>query len=764
MPVNAKVASAYVDLVARTAQFEKALDDAKGAAQRFSREAAAEMHEARGSIALLGEEVGVHLPRHLQAFVAKLPGVSEAMSAAFNAVAVLALVHIVVEAGEKLEAFVKKNEEAAKKNAEAWQAVNRPLLEANDSLRVTNDRLADSIAKMEGRPQNGIKLAIDEAIESADKLSAKLDETLKKIGLQLKANAPLMFGGQLFAGQAPIDDIQKIWEGLEPRIRHADEEGNAGLRGARASGDAGAVKRAQDDMDRALAAIYNEGIAKLQPVLDNARMAQDAQRNPGKYPMSAITGWNSQDMAPRIQASSGLLDDFHYQLDSLQLNSENRQLEQRQKVDQAAQEAAKQRIKAFEDELQRQKQLYGMNVAQERAFWEEKLAAFNQGSEQYRAVEQKFFQASQAVSKQFEAIRHRTIGENEPAPVMRFDEQQRGVDVLSEAIKRHAIVVAQINAQWAEANDRQLVLTGAMTEHAAAVDIARAHTEAYKAELKALEDTLATLRAENAFALTIGAPVDPQNLAKQEVVQTQIEQLGGRRQIQQMTDALRVTDTTWKGMIDSVFGELERRANQTQDRVRAISLQFIDSVNSELARGAVGGKMDFRKIFQEAGQGLVKTGLEKIEGSVLGSKANPMYTRDADSVTAGAGSGIAKAAGGGLLGMLNDSNFFSSLFGGRVFGAGGIFGGGHALGGDVAAGVPIDVGELGIERFTPMVPGRITPSKDLGGGPLIGYVDARGTDPSLTKANFDRALRQTHARAVNDAGRMLAERSRRRPQ
>ena len=44
---------------------------------------------------------------------------------------------------EKLEEYIKKNEEAAKKNAEAWSAVNRPLLEANDSLQVTNDRLAN---------------------------------------------------------------------------------------------------------------------------------------------------------------------------------------------------------------------------------------------------------------------------------------------------------------------------------------------------------------------------------------------------------------------------------------------------------------------------------------------------------------------------------------------------------------------------------------------------------------------------------------------
>jgi hypothetical protein len=316
-----------------------------------------------------------------------------------------------------------------------------------------------------------------------------------------------------------------------------------------------------------------------------------------------------------------------------------------------------------------------------------------------------------------------------------------------------------------------------MTEHAAAVDIAAIHTKDYEEKLRALEAALQALRAENAFALAIGAPADPQNLAKQEVIQTQIDQLGGQRRIQQMTDALRITDTTWKGMIGDVFGELERKATQTMDHVREIALHFVDSVNTELARGAVGGRMDFGKVFQEAGQGLAKTGLEKLEGSVLslfgvhtnpnaklGTKDNPMYTRSADAAgVGGLGGGAMGGIGSGALGFLNDSNFFSSLFGGRVFGAGGIFGGGHALGGDVAAGVPIDVGELGIERFTPMVPGRITPNRDMHGGSPI-FVDARGTDPSLSKANFERALARNRAEATAAASHAIAQRQMRRPQ
>jgi len=57
----------------------------------------------------------------------------------------------------------------------------------------------------------------------------------------------------------------------------------------------------------------------------------------------------------------------------------------------------------------------------------------------------------------------------------------------------------------------------------------------------------------------------------------------------------------------------------------------------------------------------------------------------------------------GLLGMLNDSNWASSLFGGYLFSSGGIFSGlrGFASGGDVYGGAAIEVGENGPEIRTP---------------------------------------------------------------
>jgi hypothetical protein len=104
---------------------------------------------------------------------------------------------------------------------------------------------------------------------------------------------------------------------------------------------------------------------------------------------------------------------------------------------------------------------------------------------------------------------------------------------------------------------------------------------------------------------------------------------------------------------------------------------------------------------------------------------------------------LLNAAGSGLMGMLNDSNFFSSLMGGKLFGAGGIFRQ-FATGGDVTGGLPIEVGELGREGFIRPSNGRIVPNKGLHSTPSIGYIDARGTDPAVTRENFTYALAMTH--------------------
>jgi hypothetical protein len=120
---------------------------------------------------------------------------------------------------------------------------------------------------------------------------------------------------------------------------------------------------------------------------------------------------------------------------------------------------------------------------------------------------------------------------------------------------------------------------------------------------------------------------------------------------------------------------------------------------------------------------------------------------------------------GGLLGRLNNSNWAGNLFGGKLFGPGGMLYGGHfAAGGDVMAGVPIDVGEIGPERFVPYANGRIIPNSQLTKNAPNIHIDARySNDPAQTQVAVHRAMRAYYPQSVAASSAAQKDMAARRP-
>ncbi len=172
-------------------------------------------HESKASLALLGEEIGVHIPRHIRGFIASMPGVGQALNAAFTSVAVVAVIGVLYEAVKKTIEFreeLEKMREAPERMAAEFARLNDQQKTANDELRVTNDRLENAIAKLEHRPQNALKQAIDEAADAADKLAEKMDKSINAFAESVIKNAPGTFAS-IIGGQAGIDDIVKLIQG-----------------------------------------------------------------------------------------------------------------------------------------------------------------------------------------------------------------------------------------------------------------------------------------------------------------------------------------------------------------------------------------------------------------------------------------------------------------------------------------------------------------------------------------------------------------------
>lgn len=102
--------------------------------------------EARGEAALLGEEFGIHLPRHVRNFVAEMPGVNQALSAAFSATAVLFLIEALQQGAEKIADWIAKTyifTDAMKDSDAAIAAMNRELEKDAEDAEKANKALAD---------------------------------------------------------------------------------------------------------------------------------------------------------------------------------------------------------------------------------------------------------------------------------------------------------------------------------------------------------------------------------------------------------------------------------------------------------------------------------------------------------------------------------------------------------------------------------------------------------------------------------------------
>lgn len=164
-------------------------------AQIAAEKAGFSMREAKGEIALLGEEIGIQVPRHLRGFVAELPGVGAALNAAFSATAVLILLQLLVEGATKLSEFVAHTLIFTAAQEEAAKA----LVETNKFIAdqaAQYDKASDAIEKF---GKNAVQLTT----ENSKKLKEELDELKKKqaeaTDALLKFNAVLNSNSQELA-------------------------------------------------------------------------------------------------------------------------------------------------------------------------------------------------------------------------------------------------------------------------------------------------------------------------------------------------------------------------------------------------------------------------------------------------------------------------------------------------------------------------------------------------------------------------------------
>jgi hypothetical protein len=766
-----KVAAAYVSLELQIAQFKAAIGEASGLTKKFAAETREQMNQSRESVRLLSEELGLGIPRGLQGIISKLPGVTTAMNAAFDAVVVFALIDTVVKVTEKVVEFSRKNEEAAKKTAAAWDEAHGKLEKELDTLTVTGDKLDETYDKMSKKPGNALALALDEAKVTADNLAESLKTDLALMDQLFKDQSVSKW--QVVLGQfgdgGNTADTQTMLEGHRTDLNTAERTAKENVRNAKtpeaaqAAQDAGKVvvdgiiKAALADIAKRSAEI-NGNVSYLGNPTPYANVHGNQDKNNAMLAGGKDIFENSGDVFDQQIANAGKVIRNQKQSDAATAESE--------------------RLKSFEDTAKRMKELQGADALALAAYWEHLVRTNQKGSKAFEdslrehsataGVEamKEVHGGGKSTDEQFAEFRKSLIVKNTPDGIgdtgdamqkfLGFGGGDAGEKISAELAKggeAYARFAAELDGVKLKVSES----TGALTPHAAALAEAAAHAKAYAAELKPLNEQLERLKKDSTLT-------DDERQSRMMAVGNEQSQVTYRYQLQQVSDGAAAFKTSFAGQMEEMFNGILLKSEDFGDQLKSTITGALGDVNNALIHILTTKPQAGDHPFKEAGKAIftdvAKKGLETAEGGLmkLGASAlNPMWVR-----MAGAGGGAAaasKSAGSGFGGLIG--SVLSMLIP-------------RAGGGVMSPGDFYMTGEQGPELMQVGSTSKINNARDTasimaggsgGGSPTHNWnIDARGaTDPAAVYQAAQRAIMAAAPRLVAATHTMQRDDARRRP-
>jgi hypothetical protein len=241
-----------------------------------------QMREARGEAALLGEGIGIRLPRHVRNFLTELPGVANLLTAAFSVTAVLFLIDALVQLPDKIREISSSLVGWGKEAHKAYE----------EELKL-NDAYRDAAENLERQKRHSSEAALQGAAKTRKELQnstgdvQQLDREIAEAGanaleLQRKLNPPAKTGLAYYFTEPAKDEIPKadreLWEKqlseekarlerlktqreeltqvTQPRLRGA--EGREGLQETVTSGKEALEQKASEENHAALLALQHQ--------------------------------------------------------------------------------------------------------------------------------------------------------------------------------------------------------------------------------------------------------------------------------------------------------------------------------------------------------------------------------------------------------------------------------------------------------------------------------------------------------------------------
>ena len=642
----AKAGQIVIDISAGTSKFVVDLEAAKGKIREFGSAGVGE-HKAVSAAMKTLEGNFTNNRRAADAFVGMIPGMGTALKAAFPVVGAIAFAGVIGEVGNKVYDFFKNMEEGPKKIANAFREIQGPLQLTNDALAITNARLENDIAKLEGKHENTLKVELLEAQEAADKLAQSLEKGLGSLGKLLKEQG-IGWVEEAF-GKAGTGGLEDIFKTLQSAVETVTDQYSEKIAKAVKAGDKGLVKSLTEEEASRISNLYTSAIGKVNAV---------QQTPPKLLPQSLLVGAPVfEDTTARDEAARRMQRYLQDQMKQATLETERGRLT----GEKGSLAAGAETRKKDQDELNRLSNEY----------WKSQDAGLT-GLEKINAEEQEELDKL----KQRRDISESTKTTGALVIGLTFDKKR--LDVYNEAINQHHQALAKDAEEWKKWND------------AASSSAAKTYNEAIKEDTKSLEeyskalgkafvelgklnesqnklkaehqsrmmsmapgaaaDPLGTLRLQQAperaaieeqYRAAIGLANQAVALAQQDnnqqavllaTLEKQRIEAEKKLAVDRLDDELaeKAAETRQKGVKD-FFREMQGQAQTAGNIFYDAMTSGLDRVSDQLAKLLTGQKTNFSKMLQGLGEEMVKESTKSLMHQGLGKLGDLIFGKKKDA-------------------------------------------------------------------------------------------------------------------------------------
>jgi hypothetical protein len=730
--------SVKIILAVDSTSYSAALDKAKAQLKQLEggmHSAAAttkhEMTEAKGTIALLGEQIGVQLPRHIRSFIAELPGVASAMSAAFSAVAVVGIGLAIFEAGKKVYEFMEKTREAAEKNAEAWEKSRDAVRLSNLELDASTIHLQNELAKLEHKPENALAEELTRTAVEARKLDLDLIKATDDARKLLAEEAPSAME-QFITGASGTGYEQKLAKDHSKALREATTE--------------------QDQLD--------ESVKYFNSLLERRNELEAVQAGRSTY-LSATGETKQTKMRIGSTVDTELEATIHLQeqqadeqariqgtmSDQAAKDAVDKEVKRKDALD-AQKQAAEKQMQEWRRELEAVKAVTDFSVQQEAVYWQALADSVKHNSPLLIAATEEANKAAAAANKKYQAdLLSGWIEGNREFEQQKADDL-RISDAIMTGLRESQREIDQSTKEHEQAARANFENTAAEIEAAQKIGEESIKLQEQRGQLSRAAAALATEQLHATGAEEWRQAFGTAQNAGANFPLSMAEKHGAGVERQGEVDTATKRAATALGALQDSAGELAAQFTDIPAHVKDALNSTVSTINGAILRTLTDPY--HRGQWKDAGKqifsGMAGSGLKLAEGSIgkmipglskLGATAaTAMWTRSADLVGS-AGSEAAKVLGKSA----TSAGSGIASFGGWLV---------HSLlhlqgGGAIPSGMPAVVGESGPELFVPSSSGRIVSNRTLNmaGGSVshVINVDARGAgDPAAVEAAVHRTM------------------------